>query len=75
MQNCARYMILRLKTNLELHEVRAVLVAESEARLKVLDHDRVGDLDGSIDGLLGLLLDLGAVFSNKIYDMKFEKRV
>jgi hypothetical protein len=68
-------MILRLKTNLELHEVRAVLVAESEARLKVLDHDRVGDLDGSIDGLLGLLLDLGAVFSNKIYDMKFEKRV
>ena len=56
-------MILRLKTNLELHEVRAVLVAESETRLEVLDHDGVGDLDGGIDGLLGLLLDLGAVFS------------
>ena len=69
--------------DLELHEVRAILVAECEARLEVLGHDGVLDLDGGVDGLLSLLLDLGAVFflmktreineiiyKHKMYDVK-----
>jgi len=41
--------------------VGEILVAEREASLQVLLHDGVGDLDGGVDGFLGLLLDFRAL--------------